>query len=61
MNKESVLKIMTDKFVEANKYLGVNSGMTPEETDAKIQEGMMGIQYLLAEVYDALVANDLLK
>lgn len=61
MSKESVLKIMTDKFVEANTYLGINSGMTPEETALKIQEGMMAIQYLLSEVYESLVANDLLK
>lgn len=61
MDKESVLKIMTDKFVEGNKYLGINSGMTPEETETKIQEGMVAIQYLLSEVYESLVANDLLK
>jgi hypothetical protein len=61
MNKESVLKIMTDKFVEANRYLGINSGMTAEETEVKIQEGMMAIQYLISEVYESLVANDLLK
>lgn len=61
MDKELVLKIMTDKFVEGNRYLGINSGMTPEETDTKIQDGMMAIQYLLSEVYEALIANDLLK
>lgn len=61
MDKESILKIMTDKFVESNRYLGVNSGMTPEETEIKIQEGMIAIQYLLSEVYEVLIANDLLK
>jgi hypothetical protein len=61
MDKESVIKIMTDKFVEGNRYLGINSGMSPEETESKIQEGIVAIQYLLAEVYDELVANDLLK
>lgn len=61
MDKESVLKIMTDKFIESNRYLGVNSGMTSEETETKIEEGMVAIQYLISEVYESLVANNLLK
>lgn len=61
MDKESVLKIMTDKFIESNRYLGMNSGMTSEETEKKIEEGMVAIQYLISEVYESLVANNLLK
>ncbi|NBU97727.1 MAG: hypothetical protein EBS19_05835 [Spirochaetia bacterium] len=61
MDKESVVNIMAEKFIEGNKFLGHGSGMSAEEVETKIQEGMIAIQYLLSEVYDALLANDLLK
>ncbi|MEY3435522.1 MAG: hypothetical protein RLZZ195_1021 [Pseudomonadota bacterium] len=61
MDKESILNLMVDKFVEGNRYLGASSGMTPEEIELKLSEGMMAINYLLSEVYDELLAKDLLK
>lgn len=61
MDKESVLNLMTEKFIEGNIFLGQGTGMSPEEIDQKIKESTTAIQYLLSEVYDALLANDLLK
>lgn len=61
MDKESVINLMTEKFIEGNRFLGQGSGMPPEEVEAKIVEGSVAIQYLLSEVYDVLVANNLLK
>lgn len=61
MDKESVINLMTERFIEGNRYLGQGSGMPSEEVEAKIAEGSVAIQYLLSEVYDVLVANDLLK
>jgi len=61
MDKDSIIQLMTDKFIEGNRFLGNGSGMSPEEVEEKIEQGKVAIQYLLSEVYDALLANDLLK
>ena len=61
MDRESLIQLMTDKFVEANRFLGSGSGMPEEEVENKIEEGKMAIQYILSEIYDVLLANDLLK
>ncbi len=61
MDKESVINLMTEKFIEGNRFLGQGAGMTDQEIEDKIKEGSTAIQYLLSEVYDALVANNLLK
>lgn len=61
MDKESVLNLMTEKFIQGNIFLGQGNGMTDEEIDQKIKESSTAIQYLLSEVYDVLVANNLLK
>jgi hypothetical protein len=61
MNKESVIKLMLDKFLEGNRYLGKGSGMPEEEVESKISEGLVAMEYLLSEVYDELLANNLLK
>ncbi len=52
---------MYTKFSESNRSLAENSGMETEEINKREQEGMVTIQFLLSEVYDALLANDLLK
>jgi hypothetical protein len=61
MNKESVVKLMLEKFLEGNRYLGKGSGMPEEEVEAKIAEGLVAMEYLLSEVYDELLSNNLLK
>jgi hypothetical protein len=61
MDKESVIKLMLEKFLEGNRYLGKGSGMPEEEVEAKISEGLVAMEYLLSEVYDEFLANNLLK
>jgi hypothetical protein len=61
MNKESVVKLMLEKFLEGNRYLGKGSGMPEEEVEAKITDGLVAMEYLLSEVYDELLSNNLLK
>lgn len=61
MDKESVVKLMLEKFLEGNRYLGKGSGMPEQEVETKISEGLVAMEYLLSEVYDALLENNLLK
>jgi hypothetical protein len=61
MNKEEAVKIMLEKFLEGNRYLGKGSGMPEEEVEAKISEGLVAMEYLLSEVYDEMLSNNLLK
>ena len=61
MKKESAIKLMLEKFLEGNRYLGKGSGMPEEEVEAKISEGLVAMEYLLSEVYDEMLANNLLK
>ena len=61
MNKESAIKLMLEKFLEGNRYLGKGSGMPEEEVEAKISEGLVAMEYLLSEVCDEMLANNLLK
>lgn len=52
---------MLEKFLEGNRYLGKGSGMPEQEVETKISEGLVAMEYLLSEVYDALLENNLLK
>lgn len=52
---------MYNKFTESNRSLAENSGMEADEINKREQEGMVTIQFLISEVYEVLVANDLLK
>ena len=61
MNKEEAVKIMLEKFLEGNRDLGKGSGMPEEEVEAKISEGLVAMEYLLSEVYDEMLSNNLLK
>ena len=38
MNKESAIKLMLEKFLEGNRYLGKGSGMPEEEVEAITEE-----------------------
>ena len=61
MSKDDVIDLMIDAFQVRNLELADRSGMT--EDDAKSQiEAMRGtVGYLLENVYDELIAKNILK
>ena len=46
---------------EAEDVSDETAEMPEEEVEAKISEGLVAMEYLLSEVYDEMLANNLLK
>lgn len=59
MNKEELLRFMIAEFENANKEAMINSGITPDEADAKNVEYHVSIEFLLAQVVEKMFEKNI--
>lgn len=51
---------MTRVFQNGNKMMCIQSGMSEEETDSKMQQSLPSITYLMGLIFDKLDENNLI-
>lgn len=61
MNREEIIKLMLDGFVEDMKFMYSNAGLGEEESKNHIEQGMMSFEYICSNTYERLTKNNLLK
>lgn len=61
MNKEEIIKIMLDGFIEDMKFMYSNAGLGEEETTNHIEQGMMSFSYICNNTYDRLIEKSIIK
>lgn len=61
MNKEEVIAVMVETFVEINKSMALMSGMSEDEVAKFIEQSTPSIEHSLTAVYEALAEKDMIK
>lgn len=61
MTKDESIKLMLETFQKINKVMAEQAGMDAETIENNIVQSSPSIQYMLAEVYEALVANKVIN
>lgn len=59
-DRDSVINLMARVFQNGNKMMCIQSGMTEEETDLKMQQSLPSITYLMGLIFDKLDENNLI-
>lgn len=59
-DRDSVLNLMTEVYQQGNRIMCLQSGMTSEETEEKLEQSRPAVAYLLSMIYDKLDENDIL-
>ena len=62
MNKDrdSVIELMTNVYQNGNTMMCLQSGMSAEETEEKINQSRPAVQYLMSAIFDKLDENNIL-
>jgi hypothetical protein len=61
MNKEEVVKIMLDGFIEDMRLLYSSAGISDEESEQHISQGRMSFESISSNMYDRLVEKSIIK
>jgi len=61
MNKEEVVKIMLDGFIEDMRLLYSNAGLSDEESEQHISQGRMSFEAISSSMYDRLVEKSIIN
>ena len=59
-DRDSIVNLMTRVFQNGNKMMCIQSGMSEEETDLKMQQSLPSITYLMGLIFDKLDENNLI-
>ena len=59
-DRDSVINLMTRVFQNGNKIMCIQSGMSEEETDTKMQQSLPSITYLMGLIFDKMDENNLI-
>jgi hypothetical protein len=59
-DRDSIVNLMTRVFQNGNKMMCVQSGMSEEETEEKMNQSLPSITYLMGLVFDKLDENNLI-
>lgn len=61
MNKEEVVDMMLKSFENDNFQMAVQYGMAEEEIKEKFENSKHSISFMLSNIYDMLVSNNIIK
>lgn len=61
MTKDESIKLMLETFQKVNRIMAEQAGMDAESIENNIAQSSPSIQYMLSEVYEALVANKVIN
>jgi hypothetical protein len=61
MNKEEIVKLMLDGFIEDMKFMYSNAGLSEEESAAHLEQGIMSFSYICNNTYDRLLDKSIIK
>jgi hypothetical protein len=61
MNKEEIIKLMLDGFIEDMKYMYSNSGISEEESANHIEQGKFSFELICTNTYQRLLEKGLIK
>jgi hypothetical protein len=61
MNKEEVVKIMIDGFIEDMRLLYSNAGISDEESEQHIEQGRMSFELMSSNMYDRLLEKSIIN
>lgn len=61
MNKDEVVKIMVDGFIEDMKLIYSNAGISDEESEQHIEQGKPSFESISLSMYDRLVEKSIIN
>jgi len=61
MNKEEAVKLMVESFNKDNYTMALASGMPEEEIKKNFDNSLHSIEFMLSNIYDLLVTNNVIK
>ena len=61
MNKDEVLELMLEGFIEDMKFMYSNAGLSEEEQNNHIEQSKFSFSYICNNTYDRLVSRSIIK
>jgi hypothetical protein len=61
MNKDEIIKLMIDGFIEDMKFMYSNAGISDEESNNHIEQGTVSFELICTNTYQRLLEKGVLK